>query len=108
MEMQFDQEKRVFESTFAVDTTLGAKAVTEIYINKNFWYPHENYTIKIELADYPSFITDHESRFVEGKSVKRLKNDNVIQIKINGVKNHNRWIKVRVEPEQKADIYDLS
>lgn len=106
--MQFDLEKRVFESTFAVDTTLGAKAVSEIYINKNFWYPHENYTISITFADYPAFIMDYDSPSVYGKSVKRIKNDNVIQIKINGVKNHNRWIRVRVEPEQKEDLYDLS
>ena len=107
--MHFDQATRIFESTFAADTTLSAKAVSEIYINKNFWYPHENYTITVTFADWPGFMADDaSSAYVYGKSVKRLKNDNVIQIKITGVKNNNRWIKVRVEPEAKHDVYDLS
>ena len=107
--MHFDQKERIFESTFAVDTTLPPKAHSEIYINKNFWYPNDNYTITISFADYPDFLSDYDSTsFVHGKTVKRLKNDNVIRIRIDGGQNNNRWIKVRVEPEVKHDIYDLS
>ena len=80
LNMHFDQEKRIFISTFAVDTTLSAKAVSEIYINKNFWYPNENYTLTITYADYSADMMDPSSSetYVQGKSVKRLKNDNVI------------------------------
>ena len=72
--MQFDQVSRIFEIILAADTILSAKAVSEIYINKNFWYPKENYTITVTFANWPGFMADDDSStYVYSKSVKLLK-----------------------------------